>query len=127
MNGTLRDTVVESAQYKHDDACPLFNPRHTIPQPVADVIEAFDSMDGCRAVAAGCNTCSSHALAADDDVDAYVYYVAQNSSDGGVYFGFGGDADAEAVAYQLIGCAVEEGVDYEWTGDTSKKVLINPQ
>jgi len=113
--------MVGSERFKHSETCDLFNPRHSIPSEIADIVAELDGMDGFSAVSGGCNSCTAHLL------DEGVYYVAQNSSDGGVYFGFGGDADAEAVAYQLIGCAVEEGVDYEWSGDTSKKVLINPQ
>jgi len=116
----LNATKVGSQQFKHEDACPLFNPHHEIPQEVAEVVESFNKSDGSKAVAAGCNTCTSHALHNDDDVDSYVYYVAQNSSDGSVFFGFG----SEAAAHQLIGCAVQNGVEYDWNGETTQKVLI---
>lgn len=120
MNGTLRNTMVASEQFKHDDACKLFNAEHAIPQEVADVLNYFDSLDGHRAVSGGCNGCTTHALGNDDDVDAYAYYVAQNSGGGGIYVGF----DSEETAYQLIGIAAERGVDYEWDGDTGTKVFI---
>ncbi len=113
--------MVGSDEFKHDDACPLFNPRHMVSQDVATVVETFNETDGHKAVAAGCNTCSSHAMHENDDVDAYAYYVAQSGGDGdGVYFGY----DSEATAYTLIGICVENNIPYHWEGDTSKKVLI---
>jgi len=120
MKATSETTRVGSKQFKHEDACPLFNPHHTVSDDVAAVVEAFDDLEDCRAVAAGCNTCSSHVMHNNDDVERYVYYVAQNSTDGGVYFGF----DSKQTAYQLIGVAVENGVEYDWNGETSQKVLI---
>jgi len=117
-------TQTGSWEYKHEDTCDLFNPHHEIPEEVAAVVEGFDAIEGCRAVAAGCNTCTSHALAHDDEVSAYVYYVAQGRpQDGAVYFGYGGH-DAAAVAHQLIGVAAALGVEWDWSGDTSKKVRI---
>jgi len=114
-------TLIESQQFKHDDACPLFNPRHAVGQDVATVVEAFNESEGHKAVASGCNTCSSHAMHHNDDVDAYAYYVAQSGGNGeGVYFGY----DSEATAYKLIGIAAQNGIEYEWDGDTSTKVLI---
>jgi len=114
---------VGSEQYRHADTCDLFSPYHTIPEEVAEVVEAFDSMDGHRAVAAGCNTCTSHALHEDDDVDAYIYYVAQMDGGDSVFFGYGG-TDSKAAAYTLIGLAEELGVSHEWNGETTQKVLI---
>lgn len=117
-------TQAGSWEYKHENTCDLFNPHHEISEEVAAVVEAFDAIEGCRAVAAGCNTCTSHALANDDEVSAYVYYVAQSETqDGSVYFGYGGH-DAEAVAHQLIGVAARLGVEFDWSGHTSEKVLI---
>jgi len=114
-------TKVGSQQFKHEDACPLFNPHHTVSQDVATVVEAFNDCDNHKAVASGCNTCSSHVMHNNDDVDAYAYYVAQSGGNGdGVYFGY----DSEATAYQLIGICVENNIEYEWDGDTSTKVLI---
>jgi hypothetical protein len=113
-----------STEYKHEDTCDLFDRHHTIPDDVAAVVEAFDDLEGCRAVAAGCNTCTSYALANDEDVSAYVYYVAQSDpQDGSVYFGYGGH-EAEAVAHQLIGVAAGLGIEWDWSGDISKKVRI---
>jgi len=118
------EITVSSTVYKHEDACELFNPSHEIPEEVADVVEAFDDKDRCRAVASGCNTCSSYEMEENDDVFMYVYYVAQSQTDGGVYFGYGGDPSIENVARQLVECAEEQGVNAEWDGDTSTKVLI---
>lgn len=113
---------VSSTEYKHEDTCNLFNPHHSIPEDVAEVLEAFNELEGHRAVAAGCNTCSAHALNQEEGVEAFVYYVAQNDSDA-VYFGYGG-TDAKAVAYTLIGLAEELDVSHEWNGETSQKVLL---
>lgn len=113
-------TTVGSEQFKHEDACPLFNPLHEVSQDVATVVEAFNEHEGNKAVASGCNTCSSHVMHNNPDVDSYVYYVAQNSSDGGVFFGY----DSKATAYQLIGIAVQNGIEYDWNGEMSQKVLI---
>jgi len=112
--------MVGSEQFKHDDACPLFNPHHEVSQDVATVLEQFNEQDGCKGVAAGCNTCSSHVMHNNEDVDRYAYYVAQSNGGDGVYFGY----DSEATAYQLIGIAVENNIDYHWDGDTGTKVLI---
>jgi hypothetical protein len=118
------EAQTSSTEYKHEETCWLFEPHHTIPEDVAAVVEAFDDLEGCRAVAAGCNSCTSHALGHDDDVSAYVYYVAQSDpQDGAVYLGYGGH-DAAAVAHQLIGVAARLGVEWDWSGDTSKKVRI---
>jgi len=112
--------MVGSGQFKHEDACPLFNPLHEVSEDVATVLKEFNSHEGCKGVAAGCNTCSSHVMHNNPDVDRYAYYVAQNRTGGAAYFGY----DSEATAYQLIGIAVENGIDYHWDGDTTTKVLI---
>ena len=103
-----------SEQFKHDDTCGLFNPHHTIPEEVAEVVEEVSDMDTFDAVAGGCNGCTAPLL------DHGVYYVAQHGEPDVVYFGYTG----EGAAYALIGACVEHGVAYDWTGDTSKKVAV---
>lgn len=118
------EIMVSSTVYKHEDACELFNFSHEIPEEVAEVVEAFDEPVNQRAVAAGCNTCSSHEMHENPEVSRYVYYVAQSEGGDGVYFGYGGSPTPAAVAEQLVETAEEQGVAAEWDGDTSTKVLI---
>jgi len=105
---------IASEQYKHDDTCGLFNPEHTIPEAVSDVVDDLRGMDGVEAVAGGCNGCTAPLL------DHGVYYVAQHGSPDVVYFGY----TDEAAAHTLIGACVEQGVAWDWTGETSKKVAV---
>jgi hypothetical protein len=118
------EITVSSTVYKHEDTCEHFSPSHEIPEEVAEVVEAFDEPVNQRAVAVGCNTCSSYKMRENPEVSRYVYYVAQSEYDDGVYFGYGGSPTPTAVAEQLVETAEKQGVNAEWDGDPSTKVLI---
>jgi len=108
------DGRTASEQFKHDDTCGLFNPQHTIPDEVAEVVETLRDMDGIDAVAGGCNGCTAPLL------DDGVYYIAQHGEPDSVYFGY----TSESAAYTLIGVCQQLGVKYDWNGDESKKVAV---
>jgi len=108
------DGRTASEQFKHDDTCGLFNPQHTIPDKVAEVVETLRHMDGIDAVAGGCNGCTAPLL------DDGVYYIAQHGEPDSVYFGY----TSESAAYTLIGVCQQLGVKYDWNGDGSKKVAV---
>jgi len=103
-----------STAYKHDDTCGLFNPHHSVPEAVGDVMDALNELDGFEAVAGGCNGCTAPML------EVGVYYIAQHGEPDAVYFGY----TSEAAAYTLIGVCVQLGVKYDWTGDVNKKVAV---
>lgn len=105
---------MSSAQYKHRQTCGLFNPEHTIPENVSDVVDELRTMKGIDAVAGGCGSCTNHAL------NHGVYYIAQGGDTDTVYFGY----TDEAAAYTLIGVCEQLGVEYDWNGDTGKKVAV---
>jgi hypothetical protein len=106
---------VASATFKHEEACLLFNPHHTIPSEVAEVVEELDDMDGFEAAAGGCNTCTAY------EIDQGVYYTAQGLRDSdSVYFGYTDRTAANA----LIGVCERLGVDWSWTGNFDKKVAV---
>jgi hypothetical protein len=109
------DGRVESFAFKHPEACGLFNPEHTIPSEIAEVVEALDSMEGFEAAAGGCNTCTAY------EIDQGVYYTAQScrGSDT-IYFGYTDKAAANA----LIGVCERLGVEWDWTGNWDKKVAV---
>jgi len=107
-------TRVSSEQYKHEDSCNLFNPHHTIPESVSDVVDDLRTMEGMNAVAGGCNTCTAHVL------DEGVYFVAQHGEPDTVYFGY----TSEKAAYTLTGLCEQHGIEYDWNGNTSKKVAV---
>jgi hypothetical protein len=108
------DGRTDSENFKHSDTCGLFNPHHSIPDDVAEVVEAARDMDGFNAVAGGCSGCTTPLL------DHGVYYIAQHGEPDSVYFGF----SDEAAAYTLVGICVELGVPYTWDGDMTTKVLV---
>jgi len=105
---------VSSEEFKHSETCNLFNPMHSIPAEIAEVVEELNNLDGFEAVSGGCNGCTAPLL------DDGVYYIAQHGYPDRVYFGF---TDKEA-AYTLIGACVEAGLEYDWDGTTSKKVAV---
>jgi len=110
----MTEARTSSTEYKHDDTCGLFNPHHTIPTDVAEVVEAMRDMDGVEAVAGGCNGCTAPVM------DDGVYYIAQHGKPDSVYFGF----TSESAAYTLIGVCQQLGVPYTWDGDETTKVLV---
>jgi hypothetical protein len=110
-----RETArMSSEAYKHSDTCGLFNPNHTIPESVSDVVDDLRTMEGIEAVAGGCNGCTAPMI------DHGVYYIAQHGDPDVVYFGY---TDEEA-AYTLIGVCEQLNVPCDWTGETSKKVAV---
>jgi hypothetical protein len=130
MKATNDIETVPSTEYKHEDACSLFNPRHEIPTDAADVLDYLNEMDGVRAVAGGCGTCAAHALHTDDDTECYVHYTAQNTSDL-VFVGYGtgedNDTDARVVAHLVMDVCDQLGVPADWTGDTAQTVCIGDE
>jgi len=105
---------VSSDLYKHSDTCGLFNPQHTIPEDVSDVLDDLRTVEGFEAVAGGCNGCTAPV------VDHGVYYIAQHGAPDTVYFGY---TDREA-AYALVGACEQLGVPCDWTGSVSDKVAV---
>ena len=114
MDYTDANARTDSKQFKHSDTCNMFNPHHTIPEEVADVVESMRDMDGINAVAGGCNGCTAPVM------DRGVYYIAQHGEPDSVYFGY----TDESAAYTLIGVCQQLGVPYTWDGDTGTKVLV---
>jgi hypothetical protein len=109
----------------HEDCCDLYSPHHSVSGEVQAVIDSFNQTDGAKAVAAGCNTCAAYALDADPEVHTYVWYVAQGSGrQDGTYFGYDSDEGQTVAAKRLIDVAESLDVPYDWSGDTSYKVLI---
>jgi len=110
---THSDGRVDSKQYKHGATCELFNPNHTIPEDVSDVVDELRTMEGIDAVAGGCSGCTAPLL------DHGVYYIAQHGEPDTVYFGY----TDEAAAYTLIGVCEQLGVPCDWTG-INRKVAV---
>ena len=108
------DGRTDSAEFKHDDTCNMFNPHHTIPNEVAEVVEALRDLPGFNAVAGGCNGCTAPVL------DYGVYYIAQHGEPDTVYFGY----SDKVAAHTLVGVCDDLGVPCDWTGDVSKKVAV---
>jgi len=112
----MTEARISSTAYKHEDTCGLFNPDHTIPEQVSDVVDDLRTMDGINAVAGGCNGCTASMI------DHGVYYIAQHYiiEPDAVYFGY----TDESAAYTLIGVCEQLGVPCDWNGDTGKKVAV---
>jgi hypothetical protein len=111
---TGQATRVDSTEFKHSDTCGLFNPHHSIPERVANVVRTLRDMDDFEAVAGGCNGCTVHTM------DHGVYYIAQHGEKDYVYFGY----TDKSAAYTLIGACEQAGVEHDWDGDFSSKVAV---
>lgn len=127
MTATNDIETVPSEEYKHEDACSMFDPDHEIPAETADVLDKLNEMSGVRAVAGGCGTCAAHALHHEDDTECYVHFTAQNTSDL-VFVGYGtvegNDTDARVVAHLVMDVCNQMDVPADWTGDTAQTVCI---
>jgi len=113
MHGSTRSRV-SSEEFKHSETCGQFNPMHSLPEKIAEVVEELNNLDGFEAVSGGCNGCTVSVM------NHGVYYVAQHGKPDTVYFGF----TSEEAAYTLIGACVEAGIEYDWDGTTTKKVAV---